>query len=399
MKALTRQWLSRALWSALILTGMLLLAAAGGALYLWGWQWRGELDFHESWTAEERAALTAFEHYLRDQQEEEEYATLLQLAPVATRVQRDGSGTTETSEELYPHWKLRLIAAMRTREWAGPAVEKLRAMAESGSAGQDETYTYNTYRQVTPAILAAQTGHTKALEALIKHGANPNTIMYHEEGGEMRESETPLSPLLTCRNGSWEQLRPTAEFLIQNGADINGPQRLHSICCTLALYAQTPTTEPWNWALDKGMRVSAQELCVLLFSPHSLTILERILREKKASINAEGQRSTPLQALMRHMAQSFSKADMERYQCEEKLDLLLACGADPNQVHSQGKLLDDASEDGDWLYQDEPYGDLPLDIYLRGIEFFDHPDMQEVQQRIISKMRAAGARSTYQPQN
>ncbi len=45
----------------------LLSAAGGGAVWLWGWTWKGSSAFNESWTAEERAAISGFDVYLRQQ--------------------------------------------------------------------------------------------------------------------------------------------------------------------------------------------------------------------------------------------------------------------------------------------------------------------------------------------
>jgi len=63
---------SRRLWriAAWVMGSMftlLLLTLAGTAWWLWGWQWHSGMSFHESWTAEERAALTQFERYLHTQ--------------------------------------------------------------------------------------------------------------------------------------------------------------------------------------------------------------------------------------------------------------------------------------------------------------------------------------------
>ena len=48
---------------------ILLIIALGCALcWLYSWTWRGELsNFHESWTPDERAALTRLDSYLRHQ--------------------------------------------------------------------------------------------------------------------------------------------------------------------------------------------------------------------------------------------------------------------------------------------------------------------------------------------
>ena len=55
-----RRWWRIAAWLMCSISALLLLTLAGAAWWLWGWQWRSELTFHESWSAEERAAPEAY---------------------------------------------------------------------------------------------------------------------------------------------------------------------------------------------------------------------------------------------------------------------------------------------------------------------------------------------------
>ena len=49
------------------ISAILLLLAASCAWWLWGWTLKDDPQFHESWTPQERAALTEFDTYLRKQ--------------------------------------------------------------------------------------------------------------------------------------------------------------------------------------------------------------------------------------------------------------------------------------------------------------------------------------------
>ena len=56
---------------------ILTLAAGGGAIWLWGWTWKGTPAFHESWTPEERTAITEFDCYLRQQYAEDMFGSMV----------------------------------------------------------------------------------------------------------------------------------------------------------------------------------------------------------------------------------------------------------------------------------------------------------------------------------
>ena len=60
-----RHWFRRIGIGIGCLLTTLVLALGCGFGWLWSWTWKGAPDFHESWTAEERAALTAFDASLR----------------------------------------------------------------------------------------------------------------------------------------------------------------------------------------------------------------------------------------------------------------------------------------------------------------------------------------------
>ncbi len=364
------------MWTLLSLLALLLLALGGGAIWLWGWQWRSELDFHESWTAEERAALTAFDHYLRRE--------LL-------------SEFTKVFDACSLPLPDRVLHTAMLRQHIAPTVSKLRDMAESGQAGVREGYDTPYHRNVTPAIVAAQCAQFKALEALVAHGADPNATMYQKWAhGSERPVDTPICPLLgnsylVAAPIPWDERRPTADFLLQHGAKLHTDYI--SLCCTIPLVQEGHDTQPLQWALEHGVKPGPRALSAIIGLPQTLDVLKRLLKDNIITANDESATETILQSLLEQMASISTPEDMQHYQYEEKLDLLLAYGADPNRIHSRaGQPQTDECDDTPWQ-------DLPLDIYLRHIELVQSPAMQETQQRIISKLRAAGARSTYQPQH
>lgn len=188
---------------AYILSGLmiiLLLAAGGGALWLWGWTWKGAPTFHESWTAEERAALIEFDIHLRQQYAEDIIYGMMYYA----RTFREIKG----GEPISPGMAERLAAAYTARMVGAPVAEMLHCFAESGDASAADSVNFQEFHGITPAIIAAQTGHLKALEALVKHGADPNAIAFSQpdEYTEPMEFETPISPLLKRSFHQWPQI-------------------------------------------------------------------------------------------------------------------------------------------------------------------------------------------------
>lgn len=394
------KWKRAGRWCGYTLGGIaltLVLAVGGFCLWLWGWTWKSTPEFHESWTQEERVALTAFDWLLKDQMDD--------YVPMIIDQSRRESFITAP----LTIWES-IDYACAIRDFFASITSQLHQAIESGHAGEKE---YVDIRNpfgcklsgYTPAIVAAQHAHLDAMKALVQHGANPNTIVQQIDGdADNTEFETPLTPVLnghfiTGEKIPWETRRKYAEWLMAQGADINGTRRITGIACDLPLVCGFEEgAAPWLWALDHGKTVTVENLCNIAASRDSTALLERILQDKLVDINDASSTKTVLQALLNQLAASDEEdfAELMRRDIERKLDMLLAAGADPNLVPSDA--LPQQPGESDEAYEqrcEASHADTtyPLDMATIGLEFSDYPPTREYWQRIIEKLRAAGARS------
>lgn len=134
---------------------ILTLAAGGGAIWLWGWTWKGTPAFHESWTPEERSAITEFDTYLRKQYAADAEETLLTYARALQDIWGGEHRSSGVVEQLAAAYAARMVAA--------PVSGMLHRIAQSGDASSVDTISFQGVHGLTPAIVAAQTGHLKAL--------------------------------------------------------------------------------------------------------------------------------------------------------------------------------------------------------------------------------------------
>lgn len=317
--------------------GLLLLVLAGAAWWLYGWQWRA-LAFHESWTEEERAALTEFDTYLRNS-----YA-----------------GDLSQVDFLFSEENVRSLE----RKISAPIRKQLLEAAKNGQ-GATPTIHYTagniTFREsCAPAIVASQTGHLGALKALIAHGADPNASVQIEIAGEHKEGDTPITTLLAGSSTTralipWSKRKEMADFLLSQGADLNAHSYIIGLCCTLAY--MRGETEPWLWALEHGKKVCGKELVLVLSfrtPARLLPLIEAMLRSTPSVANATDADNTPLQALAKRI--ELAEAE-EMPELEQILDLLLAHGANPS-------LRPEAKDESDRQERR-----LPLDILLEKRDF------------------------------
>lgn len=342
-----RRWWRIAAWLMCSISVLLLLTLAGAAWWLWGWQWRSELTFHESWSAEERAALTEFNNYLHDR-----YVT-----DVAEYVKQEFHDEEGLNHDL--------ARACMTRANCVPVCQQLAHIAESGNANQP-TFEFMQKYGCTPVIISSITAHFDAMKALIEHGADPNACLTfepltaNEQAADDNQISTPISDILSgysfnkTLKPSWNERREAAEYLISKGVDINAHGYIVGVNCTLALLRGE--TEPWFWALEHGKKVTVQELILSLTTQKefSLPLFEAMLRSTPGVANATDYRKTPLQAL----AQKICEAEEEEMpELEQALDLLLAYGANPT-LRPEPKDENDAVEHR-----------LPLDILFNKRNF------------------------------
>ena len=375
---------------------LLLSAAGGGAIWLWGWTWKSAPVYHDSWTAEERAALSDFEYYLR-----REFASDM-LREQRLFIQSRSGEEHALSFTEYLH------SVSQVREMAAPIVNMLHDAAERGTAAETETTEYGDVHGFTPAILAAQTGHLKALEVLVEHGANPNACScIRSEFSDPLESETLLSPLLNGhfingRRMPWEARRKTADFLLAHGAELNSVRDVHGRSCSIHLILQegADADAPWQWALNNRLHLRHTDMQFVLNYAPTQNLPERILRENRINVNDNTGHSTLLQSLLRIFCVLRTEEEWQDYRLkdiiESRLDLLLAAGADPNLLPRNAEPQRPGESDIDFHKRriSTTFGtELPLDMVLHALEYSQHPEHRERCRRIITKLCTAGAQS------
>lgn len=316
------------------LVGMLitlLLAAGGGAVWLWGWTWKGTPQFHESWTPAERTAIAEFDVFLK-------------TSFVDGALEYMGQ-----PDELHP-----VMKAFLAKSICGPVSEQLRQIAETGDAAVPGVEILSG-RGVTPALLASQSAHFDALKALIRHGANPNAGLNIEPDDSEPETlvELPLTPLISGDfihpdiNIPWEERRIIADFLIEHGADINA-NRIIGLCCFKPyMLREEKDSAPWFWAIEKGYKATGEHLQLMInFEGAQLELIEAMLKSNPGLSNAVDNGKTPLQ----HLAKIAGDEPQRLAELEPILKLLMQYGADP-------ALLPSGTDE-----YDEPESRLPLQI-------------------------------------
>ena len=339
-----RRWWRIAAWVMGSMFTLLLLTLAGGAWWLWGWQWHSSMSFHESWTAEERAALTQFERYLHTQLADdmglvyeavEDTMEELVNEMSAEEEENDDETTDEWTDEskAIPKEPLglttRLTMALLMKLQIAPIDAALHEVAATGKGDPAELISTPGGDKTTPALLAAQLGDFPALRALISHGADPNVIMTYDG----REIECMLSPLLNgmfinSRSIPWEQRREMLDFLISHGADLNRSKKMVPLSLNIALQAREEP-QVWLWALEHGKKVSTDDFCEMLEAAEGTPLVEYVLAHQMVNVNDNSGKRTPLQALAEGLWSVAAEA-IETSRYEERLNLLLAAGAAPN---------------------------------------------------------------------
>lgn len=368
----------------------MLLLTGGGTVWLWCWSWDGAPVFHESWNEAERAALLQLDDELR--QALQETVSSVDARPDFFGLLVGQNNLEALADELHTIYI--------GRELSAKFHEQLHRVAGNGNGADDELITYGTNpaHQTTLAIWAALTGNLPALEALVAHGANPNTLLYDDKGTEM---DTPLTPVINgCfLNGErvpWEKRRETADFLLQHGADINGTKRVIGLACDLPLVLHGESA-PWFWALDHGKTMSIENLCNIVAEEGAMPVLERILREKRIDINDVSGTKTALQALLhplRYVPDDEAWQELQERQIEPRLDMLLAAGVVPALLPKEAEAQRPGESDNEYherLLNTRACDDLPADIVLSALEQAELPQHRELCQRILNTLRAVGA--------
>ncbi len=328
------------IWITGSLLSLLLLTFLAAIWWLWGWKWDSELTYHESWSAEERADLTEFDSYLRN-----DFST-----DIAIQLQLEVLGEKGLHRDI--------TLAYLARTFCAPVREQVALIAESGDAKQP-TFEFMKKTGCTPAIVASISGHLGAVKAFIAHGADPNACINAGDEEDFIEGDTPITCVLSGdfinekRKLPWSERKETADFLLAKGADLNAHGYIIGVNCSLEL--MRGKAEPWLWALEHGKKVNGREFVTCLTRDKlSLPVIEAMLHSTPGVANATDYGQTPLQAL----AQRICDAEAEEMpELEQVLDMLLAHGASPTQRPAP-------EED---YYTEERR--LPLDILLEKQNF------------------------------
>lgn len=283
-----RKWWRIAAWFMSSVFCLLLLTLGGVSWWIWGWQWQGEPEYHESWSSEERAALTEFGAYLRAQAVSE----------------ADTQGLSAA-----------ISTAITTKLVTAPLISALREIAVTGYGEPSEQALAAI--PASPAVLAAQSGHLEALKALAAHGANMNAdVIIPLLGNAFTAPEKQVT---------WETRRALADALISNVIDLNQYADQVEKACNQELTRGNPG--PWIWAIEHGKNVTRKELIKALSTRTlHLPLIKAILSSNPELANDCTGRATPLQVLARRIRDAEAT---EMPALEQVLALLLEHGANP----------------------------------------------------------------------
>lgn len=208
----------------------------------------------------------------------------------------------------------------KIRQEITPILKQLAEISRTGNA------TKTKHETNSALALAAQTGHLKAVKALVAHGADVNATLH-----DNRDELTALTPILSgCfingRQIPWKERKGTVEFLLSQGAELNPEGEAVLIALQLSLLVGHET-EPWHWALDHGRQVTPACLDSMMTCPGGYSLAERVIREKRVDVNDDGGYRTPLQALIYAVTCCDYADELQELEAERKLALLLTAGA------------------------------------------------------------------------
>lgn len=164
------RWLGYGTLGALALGAV---AAGAGAWWLWGWR-TGGLTFHESWTPEQQAELSAFDEAIK----------LLPAKVAAAHLESVQSSESAPVGPLRSRW-LGLKSRVQSRHLLAAWRDALCQAAVSGRG--DAPIPLETPSGYTLAQAACACGQLRLVPALVSHGADPNAGLILPEDG-MRET-------------------------------------------------------------------------------------------------------------------------------------------------------------------------------------------------------------------
>lgn len=301
---------------------LLLLAAGGGYVWLSSWKWYPLPAFHESWTPEERAALSRFDSYLTDGGFERDFLKGMNTVSENIDSLRAELGYERASaaERVRIRLEQQAITLYTSYMLGKPMRRELAAIVTSGSAKR-EPLTLQASVKDTPARFALYTGHTESAKAMIRHGADVN---FHNPGTK----ETLLSCLLGNRSVSGTHPLPlqerlnTVDWLVEQGADVHSLRESLRYAPLLAgqeqerilrwLHAHNFGTEPYE---------DGSPVYEFMCSSAEMSFWKEMFSSGKLSVNDNRGNKTPMQVLCGSL---YSESQVQM------LEWMLRRGASPN---------------------------------------------------------------------
>lgn len=311
----------------------LLLTAAAGGGYMWlnSWKWYPLPAFHESWTAEERTALSRFDSYLTNGDLEKDF--LMGMNTVSENIDslqaRLGLERASAAERFRIRLEQQALTLYMSRLLGKPMRRELAAIVTSGSAKREPPAIQASVKD-TPARFALYTGNTEAAKAMIRHGADVN---FRGVGTK----ESLLSCLLSDRSLKGTHPMPlqerlsTADWLVQQGADVHRLRECLRYAPQLAGQEQESILR-WLHAHGFGTEPYEDGCPVYEHMSHAVgyAFWKEMFASGRLSLNDNRGNRTPLQVLCSHIS-SEEQVDM--------LEWMLRRGASPNMPAQQEGLF------------------------------------------------------------
>lgn len=159
-------------------------------------------------------------------------------------------------------------------------------------------------------------------------------------------AETLLSPILNGQfvNGKklpWSKRREYAEYLVSQGAKLNG-EHIIPISCKIPLALEEQTPEPYLWALEHGLLMNCADFQFVIEYRAALPIIHYALEKKLTDVNDFSTGKTAIQVLVRT---ALNVDEVSSWKFDERLELMLSAGADPNLVPAPSRIVRAPEED------------------------------------------------------
>ena len=318
----------------LIVGALLLFLLVLIAVYTWlhSWKWGDLSDFHESWTPEERAALVAFDDYLRDGSMEADMRQLSGIVMNNLILLESVVSERAASPTLAERISTELGIAFGCYNMGAPMRSELADIAASGSAARPPMqWTWPMSMEDTPARFALFTGNVEAAKALVRHGADPNFY-------NTRSRESLLTCLLCGSSLAGRSPFPLAErlaladWLVEQGADVHRLRETLRYVPGIAAGDEVSETLRWMFAHGFGTEPYADGAPVyeLLYVPHAMEFWKEMFASGRLSVNDVTAQKMPIQVIC---------SNLYRPEQVEMLAWMLQQGATPTISPQQEGLF------------------------------------------------------------